>query len=359
MRVDFMRSGWLLAVMMISLGCGAHHKSQSMDDPTTDDPTAMGDAGAGDDAASDIPPADAAPPKTTSAIQILVEPDGKHGSEISAAISAAQKSVHMTMYLLSASDVIAALIARKNAGVDVKVLLAPTLPQGSNQDAFNQLQQAGVAVKWAPSSFTYVHEKAFVVDGKAAWIMTMNATYSAPDSNREYLAIDTDPNDVAETEAIFAGDWAGNPLSAVSGALVVAPLNASALVLGLLQQAKSTIDIEAEELSDYRVVNALELALGRGIKVRIVLPDGTLTGNGLDAANAIKAAGGRIVQVSSPYIHAKAIVIDGKTCFVGSENLSLGSLKYNRELGVIFDTASEVQKVAGTIGLDYGKGVAF
>ena len=44
--------------------------------------------------------------------------------------------------------------------------------------------------------------------------------------------------------------------------------------------------------------------------------------------------------------------------FVGSENFSAGSLGYNRELGVIFDDASEVAKVKSTIDTDFGKGTA-
>ena len=69
-------------------------------------------------------------------------------------------------------------------------------------------QAAGVEVVWAPSRFTYTHEKAVIIDGTSAWIMTMNVTFSSPTANREYLALDTDPDDVAEAEAIFQADFA-------------------------------------------------------------------------------------------------------------------------------------------------------
>ncbi|HEX7604441.1 MAG TPA: phospholipase D-like domain-containing protein, partial [Polyangiaceae bacterium] len=271
----------------------------------------------------------------------------------------AKKSVHMTMYMLTSTDVINALLARKKAGVDVRVVLNQTFPQGgSNQTAYTQLQQGGVAVHWAPASFTLTHEKCFIVDGQSAWIMTMNAGSSTPDTNREYLAIDTDPSDVAEAETIFLGDYAGTPPASVSGALVVAPLNASASLLTLLQSAVSTLDLEVEELSDYRVADALKAVLGRGVKVRVVLPDNALTAAGQQAVATVKAAGGKLVEVHTPYIHAKAIVVDGKVAFVGSENLTLASVKYNRELGVVFDTASEVKKVSTTIAADFATGVA-
>ena len=81
---------------------------------------------------------------------------------------------------------------------------APT----SNASVFTQLQNAGVGCVWAPSEFTYTHEKAVIIDGTTAWIMTMNLTFSSPTSNREYLALDTDADDVAEADAIFEADFA-------------------------------------------------------------------------------------------------------------------------------------------------------
>jgi phosphatidylserine/phosphatidylglycerophosphate/cardiolipin synthase-like enzyme len=263
------------------------------------------------------------------------------------------------MYMLTSSDVIAALGARKKAGVDVRVLLNQNLAQGAtNQDAYTQLQQGGVAVRWAPSSFALTHEKCFIVDGQTAWIMTMNAAYTAPTANREYIAIDTDPSDVAEAEAIFEGDFTNTPLASVTGSLVVAPNNATASFLSLLQSAVSSLDLEVEELSDYRVADALKAALGRGVKVRVVMPDNVLTTAAQQAIAVVKGAGGKVVAVKTPYIHAQAIVVDGKVAYVGSENLTIASLKYNRELGVVFDTPSEVQKVSSTLAADFAKGAA-
>ena len=345
------------------LGCSAADAPalETPADPVTGDDAAVvvDDSGTPPVDAGDVPPVDAAPPKPTRAIQILVEPDGQSGKQMVTAINGAKKSVHMTMYMLTSTDVINALLARKKAGLDVRVVLNQTFPQGgSNQTVYTQLQQGGVAVHWAPASFSLTHEKCFIVDGQSAWIMTMNAGATTADTNREYLAIDTDPSDVAEAETLFQGDYAGTPPASVTGALVVAPLNASASLLTLVQSAVSTLDLEMEELSDYRFADALKAALGRGVKVRVVLPDNALTAAGQQAVATVKAAGGKLVEVHTPYVHAKAIVVDGKVAFVGSENLTLSSLKYNRELGVVFDTASEVKKVSTTIAADFATGVA-
>ena len=80
-----------------------------------------------------------------------------------------------------------------------------------------------------------------------------------------------------------------------------------------------------------------------------------------DSIAKLKAAGVPLRGVVTPYIHAKAIVVDCvagvcKRAFIGSENFSAGSLGYNRELGVIFDQAPEIAKVKTAIDHDFAIG---
>jgi phosphatidylserine/phosphatidylglycerophosphate/cardiolipin synthase-like enzyme len=348
-----------VVLALVLSACAVHHgmgdDTQPPDDAGDQDASVADDAAPQDDAAQETDSGTTT--QTSTNVQILVEPNGKGGSEIVASISAAKTSVHMTMYMLSNSDVITALIGRHKAGVDVKVLLDSS-SQTANGSVYTQLKNAGVSVAWSSTSFTYTHEKCVIIDGKAAWIMTMNLTQSSPTSNREYIAFDSTPADVVEAEAIFQGDFAGKPPASVSGPLVVAPINAVSSVTSLIAQATSTIDIEGEEMSDYHTADALKAALGHGVKVRVVLSDQTQTSSGQAAVAEIKGAGGKLVTLSTPYIHAKAMVIDGTTAFVGSENFSTGSLQYNRELGLIFTIASEVQKLSSTIASDFSKGTA-
>jgi cardiolipin synthase len=293
----------------------------------------------------------------TTAVTIIVEPSDDADALVSA-IQGAKTSVHMTMYLLSNTRVIDALIAQHMAGHDVKVLLNKTFPatgadSGSNAAVYTQLQSAGVTVEWAPPGFTDTHEKGVLIDGTVAWIMTMNATESSPTANREYLAVDTDPNDYTEAETIFEADWADMSLTP-KGNLVVSPTNSSAKLLALLGMATKSIDMEAEELTDSGVVGALEAAAMKGIAVHVVLADATST----TQATALKAAGVQLVTFSKYYVHAKSIVVDGEYAYVGSENFSTGSLSFNRELGVVTNTASEVAKVASTTASDFAAGTA-
>ena len=350
-----------LGVLTAILGC------------TTNGPGNGVDGGAGGDGGT---PGDAAGTADGStgpeALQIIVEPNGNHGQELVTAITGAQHSVYMTMYMLDDTAVIGALVARAKAGVDVQVVLDSASTQKSfNTPAYNQLKAAGASPVWSSSSFSFTHEKCVIIDGAVAWIMTMNANTSSMIDNREYLAIDTNAADVAEATAVFKADHALQAITP-TGALVVSHTNARPQLVALINSATKTLDVEGEEFSDTHsagVVDAVAAAAKRGVAVRVIVAKGNVD---TISVNAVKTAGGHVVMTgpasgggspSKPYIHAKAIVVDcvAGTCargFIGSENFSEGSLSYNRELGVVFSSASELAKVNTAIDTDFAAGVA-
>ncbi len=350
----------LLPVIVLGLAaCGANGNGDHVDARGTGDGGHDGstDAGSGGSGTSDV--------------TIIVEPNGNRGSELVAAINNAQHSVYMTMYEIDDKDVISALEGRANAGLDVEAVLdSSSTNTAENTPAYNDLNAQHASTVWSSTAFTFTHEKTVIIDGTVAWIMTMNANTSSPSANREYLAIDTDPADIAEATAVFKADHALQPITP-SGALVVADTNARAKIVALINTATTTLDVEGEEFSDTDsngVVDAVCAAARRGVLVHVVV------GNASPDAPSIadvKAAGGHVVVTgptsgngtsSNPYIHAKAVVVDcvSGTCtraFVGSENFSAGSLGYNRELGVVFDTTSEIAKVKAAIDTDFAAGV--
>ena len=352
-----------LAIAIILAGCGGGNG-------------APGDgAGPGGDGTG--PTADANLSGSTN-LSIIVEPDGMNAAQLVSAIAAATTSIDMTMYELSDDDVIDALVARAKAHVTVQAVLDSSTgdsTQGGvnnksfNMDAYTKLANAGASVVWSSSAFTFTHEKTIIIDDQVAWIMTMNATASAPSSNREYLAIDLDAGDIAEATAIFQADHALHSI-APSGGLVVANTNARSQLVALMNTATATLDLEGEEFSDLNqggIVEAVQNAAHRGVAVRVVIgnsdPDPTSIARAKSAGAQVVVTGPTSSNgtMANPYIHAKAVVVDcvGGTCargFVGSENFSAGSLGYNRELGVIFDSAAELAKVEAAIATDFAAG---
>jgi cardiolipin synthase A/B len=321
------------------------------------------------------------PPPVTAGITITVEPDGTgDAAALLSAIQGAQTAVHMEMYLLSNSKYIDALTSLHSAGKDVKVLLNQNFPTGTsssdtNADSYSQLMSAGVDVEWAPSSFTYTHEKAVIIDpaggsDSQVWIMTMNLDTDAPKYNREFLAQDTNAPDIAEAEAIFEADYANTSITP-TGDLVVAPSppnNAVSVLVSMINGATTSILLESEEFDDSgteteaKVFNALAAKAKAGVSVHLVLEDSSESEQ-TTAVTALQAAGGQVVgyacSESGLDIHAKALVVDGTSAYVGSENFSGGSLGYNRELGVYFTEASAVAPVYTTIQKDFAAGSTY
>lgn len=326
--------------------------------------TSSGELGASDLRGADLtgvvfePDGGLSPLQTTTLVTVVIGPQDK-GATLLNAIKNATTSIHMTMYLLTDSTTITALEKQHTAGHEVQVLLNQTFPsgQGSQTDVYNQLKAAGVSVKWAPSMYQYTHEKTLVLDGKTALIMTMNASSSAYTSNREYLGVDTDPADVAEAEAIFQADWNGTP-TATTGKLVTAPDNAETRLVQLVDSAAATVDLEGEVFSSSAMLAALGRANKRSVAVRVLLSSGTPTSAQTQAIIGMKQVGIPVRSLNSPDIHAKAIVVDGKIAYIGSENFTANSLQNNRELGILVAAPSEVQKVASTIAADFAAGTA-
>lgn len=299
----------------------------------------------------------------TSAVTIQVQPSD-NGLAVLNAIKGAKTSVHMTMYLLTDNDVINALTALKAAGKEVKVILNKTFPDAStsNASAFTKLQQGGVDVRYGPAGFTFTHAKTIIIDQQKLLVMTMNMTNTSASTNREYIATVTDADDVAEAETIFQADFDNKAFTA-TGKLLVSPRNSVQVdardrLVALIDTAKASVDLAGESLSDAAIVDALIAAKNAGLAVRVVIGDQAGSPTQQDAVAKLKQAGVPIKSLSTPDMHAKAIVVDGKLAYVGSQNFTANSLNNNREIGVVTDAAAEVAKVQSTIAKDFGAGTA-
>lgn len=302
----------------------------------------------------------------SSNVTIQVQPSDSNAAII-AAIKGAKTSVHMTMYLLTNNDVEDALIALHKAGKDVKVVLNKNFPSngGDNTDTYSKLKGQGVDVVYAPGSYTFTHEKAVIIDGEKVLIMTMNLTASSAKDNREFIATDSDPDDVAAAESIFDADYTSTAIT-LNSKLVVSPAEAQPVdprtrLSTLIKSAKKTLDVEIQSLSDGTITDAILAAKDAGVAVRIVTTapgDNEETPAELDMLTKLKGKSVPVVGLAKPYVHAKAIVVDGALAFVGSQNFTPTALFQNRELGVVTDATAEVAKVQTTIAQDFAAGTA-
>jgi cardiolipin synthase len=242
--------------------------------------------------------------------------------------------------------------------VAVRVILDQNSEQRDNQEGYEYLQSHGVKVVWANKKYAATHQKTIVTDGSIAAIMTLNLTSRYYSNTRDFAVIDTDTHDVAAIEEVFNADFIEAAVSPTAGdGLVWSPAQSSPALLAIIASAKSSLQIEAEEMSDSAVVTALMTAARAGVQVKV-----TMTYDSSYAANFAKltTAGVKVstyAESASLYIHAKTILADygekSATAFVGSENFSEASLQSNRELGIVLSDAAILASLNETLTQDF------
>lgn len=275
-------------------------------------------------------------------------------------VADAEHRVWLKAYLLTDFRMIGALQSAQRRGADVRVILEDDV-YGSDErirEVERLLIVAGVPVKLASSRFRLSHEKSAVIDDRAM-IMTANMTLSAWTRNREFVAEVEDARLVDEVAACFVADWHREPCAHEAEALVWSPEAGRSKLVALINTARATLDVYTEVMQDREVVAALARSAAGGIRVRVLMspetdPERPKSGAALDE---LQRSGVRVRLLARPYIHAKAMVVDGGRAYIGSHNLSFSSLDLNRELGIVFDSADAVARLTRAFGEDWAAGV--
>ncbi len=290
-------------------------------------------------------------------LRVLTEPTAGIGP-VYRLINGARSSVDLSMYELVDTVAEQDLAAAARRGVDVRVILDQYLEKSRNTAAFRYLASHGVHVRWGPASVIY-HQKTLTVDDATSLIMTGNLVTEYYSDTRDFTVIDTDRADVQAIVTTFDADFAGRSVDPPDGAdLVWSPTNAQSSVLAVINGATRTLAVENEEMDDPAVTAALAAAARRGVDVTVTM---TADSEWDQAFNELARAGVHIRlypdDSSALYIHAKALVADAKLAsrrvLVGSQNFSVASLDYNRELGVLTRDLVVVAPIAATLASDY------
>jgi cardiolipin synthase A/B len=291
---------------------------------------------------------------TGNGLSVLAEPQAG-AAPFLALIGGARTSIDLTMYELFDPRVERALAVAAHRGVNVRVLLNGgyySKREATNAAAYRYLRGRGVHVRYTPTYFALTHQKTLTVDGRASAIMTLNfdGLYS---STRDYAVLDRQPADVAAIIAAFDADYASHRATASTGTgdLVWSP-HGAASILSLIGAAQHSLDLENEEMAYAPARDALCAAARRGVAVRVVM---TYASEWRDDLAQLRSCGVniRLYHGQRYYIHAKLLVIDGRRALVSSQNLSTGSLQYNRELGITLRTKDLVSRLTGDFDADY------
>jgi len=303
--------------------------------------------------ASTLPaPTTPGPAASTGGLSVEAEPSYGY-SFVTSAIAGARHQVDLVMYELTDPSVEQALAAAAGRGVTVEVLLDSNLEQSANEAAFQYLSAHAVAVHWGPGGTT-VHQKTLCIDQAVCDVMTGNLTPQYYSDTRDFTVIDTQASDISAVEATFAADFSGQPIATGRpGADLLWSPGSEQSLEGIIDSATTSLLVENEEMDSDAIIDALESAAQRGVKVHLVMTEDSEWDSAFDRLAAAGVKVSTYSQEAPLYIHAKAIVADGDEAFVGSENFSTASMQYNRELGVITRDPSVVAALSSQIGADF------
>lgn len=296
------------------------------------------------------------------------------------AIREAAVSVNLEMYIYSSGELskrfVAVLTERARAGVAVHVLIDWVGARKMDEGVIQQLRSAGVQfeyfhpVKWYTIDRlnNRTHRKLLIVDGRIgfaggadigdAW--DGNAT--RPDQWRDMMFRVTGPI-VAQIQAVFEDNWitaTGDVLLGPEYYPVLQPsgtaamqmfasssdggsMNMQLMYLLAINGARSSIDLEAAYfIPDGLTMQALESALKRGVKIRIVVPGPHAESVPRSASQAQWGAmlrgDGHIYRYQPSLFHSKMMIVDHYLTIVGSANFDNRSFALNDEANLnIYD----------------------
>ena len=297
------------------------------------------------------------------------------------AIRGAKKTVNFETYIYWSGDVgrqfADALSERARAGVKVHILLDWVGSQKMDNTMLDAMKKSGVEIeKYHPIRWytldrlnNRTHRKLLVTDGRIGFtggvgIADEWSGHAQDENHWRDTHYRVEGPVVAQMQAAFTDNWtkvsghvlagedyfpalanAGPDLGQVFRSSVDGGAESMHLMylLSITAAAKS-IDLSmAYFVPDELALDALEAALRRGVKVRIILPGHHIDSSFVRRASRatwgrILAAGAQIHEYQPTMFHCKVLVVDGLWTSVGSTNFDNRSFRLNDEANLnIYD----------------------
>jgi len=322
-----------------------------------------------------------------SSVEVLVEGSSFYPRMLED-IAAASSSVHINQFGFRpgiVGDAFAdALIEKAGEGVPVRLVVdrQGSDPERSTRAFYERLSAAGVEVcvvratkpraavgplgsdgapRWNMAGLGHIdHRKLAVVDGRIGWVGGAGIEDHFQDGRFHDLFVRVTGPVVAQLQLVFLASfrWLGGDIPVDElGALLPSPdpgpSSLPAVVLhnapgryrpitdaiaGLLDGAVETLDVVNPYVTDRGMINRVERAARRGVRVRLFVP---ANANNWACAAAqqfhhakLLDAGVSILEYPA-MLHAKAFVRDGEEVLAGTCNLEAWSLKRFFEIDLL------------------------
>jgi cardiolipin synthase A/B len=292
--------------------------------------------------------------------RLIVEPDDGL-TPVLEFLASAEKSLLVKQFTMTEKRFIDAVIDRKNAGVDVRVMLNAKRSGGdrANDDTFEQFVNAGIAVQWSSPSFYVTHEKSIVVDEVAALVATFNLCEKYFTLTRDYGVITTDPTHIAQIIDVFNADWEHRDWTPTAyEGLLWSNSNSRLHMARFIDSAQHRLDVQHPKFVDAVILDHLVAAVDRGVKVHVLCggKHGISEWDILDtfaSLRTLRRFGVKVHKQKNLRVHAKLLIADNERALVGSMNIDRSAFDLRRELGVTVTDPAVVARLKLTFDFDW------
>ena len=247
-------------------------------------------------------------------------------------IAKAKKSIEIVIFRFDQREIEHALATAVSRGVSVQALIAHTNRAGEENLRKLELRllAAGITVARTADDLVRYHGKYMIIDRRELYLLAFNLTLLDIDRSRSFGIITRNRAMVVEAARLFEADSQRHPYEPGLDNLVVSPVNARKRLAALIKSAKKELIIYDLKISDQSMIHLLEDRVKAGVSVRII---GRLMH---------KIPGVTVHRLHEMRLHARTIVVDGRTAFIGSQSLRETELDGRREVGIVFKDARVV-----------------
>jgi cardiolipin synthase len=276
-------------------------------------------------------------------------------------VNSARHTLNIRMFLFTDRSLLNAVVAARQRGVHVRVMLNPARRDGSsdNEVARETLLAAGVSVRDSSHAFAVTHQKSMVIDDKVGFVESLNWETRDLTQTRDYAVETTSKAEVAEMVRCFDSDWDEKPFEpSVGSGLIWCPNNGRQRIADFIDSAKETLWLQNERYQDMVIIERLVRATQRGVRVRIMaralhkLKRKKLF-EGVSGLRIVHDVGAKVRVLKNLKLHGKIMIADEERAIVGSINLSPGSFDDRRELAIETSAHNVVKRLVETAGHDW------
>jgi len=275
-------------------------------------------------------------------MKLIVQPDACVAPIVSA-IKQARKAIDVLIFRLDRQEIIEALEAAVARGVAVRALIAHTNRGGEKtlRKLELRLLESGLTVTRTAADLVRYHGKMMIVDGRILHVWGFNLTGLDIEKSRSFGITTRNLRLVQEALKLFEADAARQPYSAGYGRFVVSPENARECLTTFIRSARKQLLIYDPKVSDPAILRLLHERKKAGVEIRII---GKLGGKKSELT---------VEKYPGKRLHVRAIILDGRRAFMGSQSLRRLELEKRREVGVIIHDDTVVKNMQMVFEADW------